>query len=113
MLLKHPLMVLLSPEGSTQIISMGVSYLSVKAYIFLLACIVNSVQGFARGVGKMHISLISTILQITVRAIIVWIFVPKMGIVAEAYGCAIGWTCQAIYEFGYFFIMRKRIERSI
>ena len=106
-------MVLLTPDGSTEMISMGVSYLAVKSWIFLLACIVNSIQGFARGVGKMHISLISTILQISVRAIIVWIFVPKMGIVAEAYGCAIGWLCQTVYEYGYFFIMRKKIERSI
>ena len=113
MLLKHPLMVLLTPDGASEMIKMGVSYLSVKSFIFVLACIVNSIQGFARGVGKMHISLISTIIQITVRAIIVWIFVPKMGIVAEAYGCAIGWICQAIYEFSYFLINRKKIERSI
>lgn len=113
MLFKHPLMVLLTPDGSTEMISMGVSYLAVKSWIFLLACIVNSIQGFARGVGKMHISLISTILQISVRAVIVLVFVPKMGIVAEAYGCAIGWLCQTVYEYGYFFIMRKKIERSI
>ena len=113
MLLKHPLMVLLTPDGASEMINMGVAYLSVKSFIFVLACIVNSIQGFARGVGKMHISLISTIIQITVRAVIVWIFVPKMGIVAEAYGCAIGWICQAIYEFSYFLINRKKIERSI
>ncbi len=113
MLLKRPLMVLLTPDGSTEMISMGISYLAVKSWIFVLACIVNSIQGFARGVGKMHISLISTVLQISVRAIIVWIFVPKIGIVAEAYGCAIGWICQAIYEYGYFLIMRKKILSSI
>ena len=113
MILKRPLMVLLTPDGSTEMISMGISYLALKSWIFVLACIVNSIQGFARGVGKMHISLISTVLQISVRAIIVWIFVPKIGIVAEAYGCAIGWICQAIYEFGYFFIMRKKIESTI
>lgn len=112
-LLKRPLMILLTPTGADEMISMGVSYLVVKSWIFLLACIVNSIQGFARGVGKMHISLISTIIQITVRAVIVWIFVPKAGIVAEAYGCAIGWICQAIYEFGYFLINRKKIENSI
>lgn len=113
MLLKGPLMVFLTPPGSSEMIAMGVEYLSVKAWIFVLACIVNAIQGFARGVGKMHISLISTILQIGIRAILVFLFVPRFGIVAEAYACAIGWIIQAVYEYGYFIVTRKKLEMSI
>lgn len=112
-LLKHPLMVLLTPDGADEMIQMGVDYLAVKAWIFILACIVNAIQGYFRGMGKMHIALISTILQISIRAILVWILLPKMGIVAEAYACAIGWTAQAVFEYGYYFLTRKKLEAKI
>lgn len=113
LILKHPLMVLLAPDGADEMIEMGVGYLAVKAWIFLLACIVNSIQGYFRGMGKMHIALISTILQISIRAVIVWIWVPEMGIIAEAYGCAIGWIAQTVFEYGYYFLTRKKLEEKI
>jgi Na+-driven multidrug efflux pump len=91
-------------------ISMGVSYLSVKSFVFLLACIVNANQGFLRGSSKMHIALISTILQITVRAVLVYYWVPVYGITAEAYACAIGWVLQTIFGYGYYWIkLRKNL----
>ena len=107
MILKHPLMVFLTPKGEDEMIAMGVGYLAVKAWIFLLACIVNSIQGYFRGMDKMHIALISTILQITIRAVLVYFFVPRYGIVAEAYACAVGWIAQSVFEYGYYFLTRK------
>ena len=111
MLLKTPIMILLTPDGATGMIEIGVKYLTVKSGIFLLACIVNAIQGYFRGMDKMHIALISTILQISIRALIVFLWVPKMGIVAEAYACAIGWTAQAIFEYGYYFLTRDRLGK--
>jgi len=106
---KYPLMFILTPDGADDMIRMGVAYLSVKSWVFLLACIVNANQGFLRGSSKMHIALISTILQISIRAILVYFFVPKYGITAEAYACAIGWTAQTVFGYGYYFIrLRKR-----
>ena len=111
-LLKHPLMTLLTPDGADLMIAMGISYLSVKSWVFLLACIVNANQGFLRGSSKMHIALISTILQISVRAILVYYYVPVYGIVAEAYACAIGWICQTVFGYGYYFLKLRGIQRG-
>ena len=109
-LFKRPLMSVLTPDGAELMISMGVSYLSVKSFVFLLACIVNANQGFLRGSSKMHIALISTILQITVRAVLVYYWVPVYGITAEAYACAIGWVLQTIFGYGYYWIkLRKNL----
>lgn len=109
-LFKSPLMSVLTPDGADLMIGMGVSYLSVKSFVFLLACIVNANQGFLRGSSKMHIALISTILQITVRAVLVYYWVPVYGITAEAYACAIGWVLQTIFGYGYYWLkLRKNL----
>lgn len=112
MIFKRPLVTVLTPDGESAMIAMGVSYLSVKAWIFLWACIVNANQGYLRGSSKMHIALISTILQISIRAILVCLFVPQYGITAEAYACAIGWTVQMIFGYGYYFIRLRPQTQS-
>ncbi|SCW35139.1 putative efflux protein, MATE family [Ruminococcaceae bacterium YRB3002] len=109
-LFKTPLVTFLTPDGADLMINMGVSYLSVKSWIFLLACIVNANQGFLRGSSKMHIALISTVLQITIRAVLVWLWVPQYGIVCEAWACAIGWIAQTVFGYGYYFLkLRKKM----
>ena len=103
MLLKTPAVKLLTPKGSQLMIDMAVSYLTVKAWFFIMPCIMNAIQGFFRGMAQMKVVLIATVIQISIRAIIVYLFVPKMGIVGEAYACMIGWTIMFIFEFGYYF----------
>lgn len=108
MVFKRPLMVLLTPDGAELMITMGVSYLSVKSWVFLLACIVNANQGYLRGSAKMHMALLSTILQITIRACLVYIWVPEYGIAYEAYACAIGWIAQTLFGYIYYFLVLRR-----
>ena len=110
LLLKRPLMTVLTPDGADLMIQMGITYLSAKAWIFLLACIVNANQGYLRGASKMHIALISTIIQITIRAVLVYFWVPQMGIVAEAYACAIGWIAQTVFGYGYYFLKLRKFS---
>ena len=109
-LLKVPLVTVLTPTGASEMISMGVSYLSVKSFVFLLACIVNANQGYLRGSAKMHIALLSTILQISIRAALVYMYVPEYGITAEAVACAIGWIAQTIFGYGYYFLCLRNVS---
>lgn len=108
LLLKSPAMRLLSPDGNAEIVAMGVSYLAVKAWFFIMPGFTNAIQGFFRGMGSMTVVLISTIIQISVRTLCVLAWVPKIGIVGEAYACAAGWTCMLIFEFGVYFVRKKR-----
>lgn len=109
LVLKTPAVKLLTPANSQIMIDMAVSYLTVKAWFFIMPCIMNAIQGFFRGMARMKVVLIATVLQISLRALIVSFLVPKMGIVGEAYACMIGWGCMFIFEFGYFFIRKKKI----
>lgn len=103
LLLRYPAMRLLTPKGSTEMIAMGMAYLAVKAWFFIMPCINNAIQGFFRGMAKMNIVLFATLIQISIRTILVSVLVPKIGITGEAYACLIGWLCQAAFEYTYYF----------
>ena len=114
LLFRRPLIQLFAPDtGAEEMIRLGVAYLSVKAFTIVFPCITNAMQGFMRGMGNMSITLVSTILQIAVRTVFVYILVPRIGITGEAYACAIGWTVMILFEYSYYFIFRKRLYAKI
>lgn len=98
LLLRIPVMRLFSPGGSHVMIEMGEAYLSVKAWLFIMPCLTNAIQGYFRGLGHMTIVLIATVLQISIRTVCVYFWVPQVGIVGEAYACMVGWLCMLVYE---------------
>lgn len=107
LLLKRPAVALLTPAGS-EMIQIGVAYLKIKAWFFIMPCINNAIQGYFRGMEKMHIVLFCTVLQITIRTICVYLLVPKIGISGEAWGCFAGWISQAVFELIYYLHFRKK-----
>ena len=114
LLFRHPLIQLFAPtSGGEEMIRLGVSYLSIKAFTIIFPCVTNAMQGFMRGMGNMTITLISTILQISIRTLFVYILVPKIGITGEAYACAIGWTAMILFEYSYYFLCRKKLYAAM
>lgn len=114
LLFRHPLIQLFAPtSGGEEMVRLGVSYLSIKAFTIIFPCVTNAMQGFMRGMGNMTITLISTILQISIRTLFVYILVPKIGITGEAYACAIGWTAMILFEYSYYFFQRKKLYATI
>lgn len=114
LLFRHPLIQLFAPtSGGQEMVRLGVSYLSIKAFTIIFPCVTNAMQGFMRGMGNMTITLISTILQISIRTLFVYILVPKIGITGEAYACAIGWTAMILFEYSYYFLCRKKLYAAM
>ena len=104
---------ILTPDHADEMIRMGTSYLSLKAWFFIMPCITNSIQGFFRGMTRMKIVLFSTVLQISIRTLFVSILVPRIGITGEAWACFIGWMVMAIWEFAYYFAVREKMYQSV
>lgn len=103
----------LTPDESTAMVEMGAAYLAVKAWFFIMPCILNSLQGYFRGLGHMAIVLAATVMQISIRTLCVILWVPKIGITGEAYACMAGWGVMLIYELICLGIVeRKRIKRQ-
>ena len=95
-------------QPSTEMIRMVVDYLAVKAFFYIMPCLTNAIQGFFRGVGNMKLTLYSTLIQISIRTVLVFLWVPQMGIVGQAWACLGGWSAILGFQYGYYFNTRKR-----
>ncbi len=107
---KEPVMKLFVSDGDRGMVPIGVEYLSLMAFFYLMPAFTNGIQGFFRGMGNMSITLISTIIQISVRVIFVWLLVPVMGMKGVAFACLIGWACMLLAEVPYYFWFVNRNE---
>ncbi len=105
--LKEPIMKLFVSKEDTGMINLGVSYLGLMAFFYLLPALTNGLQGFFRGMGNMKITLISTIIQISFRVIFVYVLVPHIGMKGVAYASLIGWIIMLAYEVPYYFIYKR------
>ncbi len=110
LLVKEPVMRLFVPNGDGTMVRIGAEYLHLMAFFYLLPAFTNGIQGFFRGMGNMSITLISTLIQISVRVALVILLVPSMGMNGVPYACLAGWACMLLYEVPYYFWFKKKNE---
>lgn len=96
---KEPVMRLFAAQDSVQMVSMGVDYLTLMAFFYILPGITNGIQGYFRGMGEMKTTLAATFIQISIRALVVAVFVPRIGLNGAAWACAAGWSVMLVYTF--------------
>jgi len=108
LLLKAPIMHLFAPAADAEMIPIGISYLSLKAFFYILPGLTNAIQGWFRGMDHMSVTLVSTLIQISLRTLCVYLLVPRIGMNGEAWGCLVGWSVMAVFEFGYY----RRLTRK-
>lgn len=106
--LKEPIMKLFVSSKDICMIHLGIRYLSLMAFFYVLPSFTNGVQGFFRGMGNMKITLISTIIQISFRVIFVLALVPHVGMEGVAYASLIGWVLMLAYEIPYYFSFKRK-----
>ena len=101
---KNNIMVALAPEGSTEVIELGNSYLRILAFGYLLVGFTNTFHGFFRGMGNMTLTLYDSIINIGSRVFVVYAFIDIWKFDAVAWGTVIGWillNCFALTMFMY------------
>jgi len=106
--LKQPIIKLFVSSNETGLIHLGVGYLSLMAFFYLLPALTNGVQGFFRGMGNMKITLVSTIIQISFRVLATYTLVPRIGMEGVAYASLIGWILMLAYEVPYYFRYKRK-----
>lgn len=96
----EPLMRLFVDEASTEVVTLGVSYLKIIAYMYIMPGITNIVQGFFRGMGDLRITLISTMTNMGARVIAAYILIGFMGkaFSSLAWSNFWGWIFMMLFE---------------
>lgn len=85
-------------EENSKVVELGIKYLEMMAFFYLLPSYTNGIQGYFRGMGDLKITLRSTFVQIVGRVIFAYILAPKFGIVGIALSCLAGWIIMLAYE---------------
>jgi len=102
------IMNLFVPEKDSKVIELGVTYLEMMAFFYLLPSWTNGIQGYFRGMGDLKVTLRSTFIQIVGRVVFIYILAPKFGIVGVALSCLAGWIIMLAYEVPLCIKHRKR-----
>src|SRR5699024_6701636 len=101
--LREPLMHLFIGASEPEVTAAGCEYLGVIAFLYLMPAFTNGIQGFFRGAGDMGVTLWNTFLQISLRAVFVWVLTPRVGLVGAAWACAVGWGAMLAFQIPYYF----------
>lgn len=92
------LMNLFVPNEGSKVIELGVVYLHLMAFFYILPAWTNGIQGYFRGMGQLKVTLISTFTQMFGRVIFAYLLAPRLGIVGIALSCLAGWVIMLAYE---------------
>lgn len=97
-------------DKASNMIVIGDSYLKKMAFFYMLPALTNGIQGYFRGLGKLNITLMATMVQMVCRVILSFIFAPIMGITGIAYACLGGWITMLLYEVPVYLKLKGREE---
>lgn len=103
----RPVMGLFSSDPDNVMIPLGVTYLHIMAFLYVLPGLTNGLQGYVRGWGQMNLCLVSTFLQIGSRVLSAAFLIPALGMPGIAYCCLFGWIVMLAYEVPYYVYHKK------
>lgn len=94
------IMGLFAEKGDTGVVSLGVEYLHLIAFMYLLPGFTNGIQGFFRGMGDMKVTLYSTFMNMLGRVltVILMVRVFDLGFSSLAWANMAGWTVMLLFE---------------
>ena len=82
------------------VIAEGTQYLHLIAFMYFLPALTNGIQGYFRGIGDLRITLVSSIINMTVRCITCWFLLYRFGFsfTAIPWSYLAGWAGMILYE---------------
>lgn len=100
------LMVLTAPQASgifvketTAVLGDSVrAYINIIALFYVLCFIGSSFVGLYSGLGMVHVPAVGSALHISIRAVLSWALIGKMGLPAVALATGAGWVVVVIFQ---------------
>ena len=87
-------------NDSEEVVTLGISYLKLIAFMYVMPAATNIIQGFFRGLGDLKVTLISTILNMSARFLTAWIMIHIMhgGFDRLAWANFFGWIAMLAFQ---------------
>ena len=99
-LFSRQIMELFVGNDSKEVVTLGISYLELIAFMYVMPAATNIIQGFFRGLGDLKVTLISTILNMSARFLTAWIMIHIMhgGFDRLAWANFFGWVAMLAFQ---------------
>lgn len=85
-------------NASNTVIENADAYIRIIAILYVICFIVSSFIGFYRGLGMIHVPLIGTVLQISIRVVLSYLLIDRLGLSAVAFATGMGWVAFGVFE---------------
>jgi putative MATE family efflux protein len=90
------------------------SYLFLMGFFLILAGIVNVWQGYYRGIGRVRLTFLFSVIQITVRVALTYLLVPHYELLGVAIACGAGWGAMLMaHRLCFFYLQRQEREPAV
>ena len=90
--------ILLMGSPSAEVLKNAGQYMTVISIFYFLCFIGSSFVGHFRGIGRVEVPVIGTIIQISIRVVLSYMLINTMGLKAVALATGIGWAVIVIYQ---------------
>jgi len=91
-------MLIFLKADETLALDYGTSYLKIISFFYVLCFIGNAFVGYFRGIGKVIVPIIGTTLHITLRVVVSYLLISKLGLSAVAVATGLGWILVVVYQ---------------
>ena len=87
-------------NDSEEVVTLGISYLELIAFMYVMPAATNIIQGFFRGLGDLKVTLVSTILNMSSRFLSAWVMIHIMhgGFDRLAWANFFGWVAMLAFQ---------------
>lgn len=90
--------ILLMGNPSLTVLKNADQYMIVISVFYFLCFTGSSFVGYFRGIGRVEVPVIGTIIQISIRVVISYLLIDRLGLKAVALATGIGWAVIVLYQ---------------
>ena len=84
-----------------EVIAAGARYTGTMAYLYLFAYMGEVIQGFFRGLGRLRLTMLASLLQVVLRVVLSYFLIPVWGMYGICVAVASGWVLLVLIEGSY------------
>ena len=96
------------------VVAAGVRYTKTMAFIYVFAFLGEVIQGYFRGVGRLRLTMIASLLQVMLRVVLSYYLIPYWGIYGICAAVSSGWVLLVLIEGGYsLHTVRRLVDKHI
>ena len=88
-------------SNNAQVVAAGARYTGTMAYLYLFAFLGEVIQGFFRGVGRLRLTMVASLLQVVLRVALSYFLIPVWGVRGICVAVVSGWVLLVVIEGTY------------